>query len=619
MLICLDQRTGTGCGAHNREGAQYCHQCGKPLRFALQLYDPGSLIGHYRISGVLGHGGFGAVYQAEDTRRTGFQVALKETFDSDSIRSFQGEFDILSRLQHSHLPRYHEMFEADGNGYLAMELVPGQTLQDVLTKQGGPLLESQVLGYALQICDALSYLHNQTPPIIHRDIKPANIRLTPEGLIKLVDFGLLKQGTAQTQSSRRGLTPTYAPMEQWSGGTDPRTDIFSLGATLYHLLTGQTAPIATDRLGAATDPFASPRRLNPNLSPQVAEAVALAMALYPKDRPPEAATFKLALLGVSLPMPTAAASRPAPRLTASPAAPQGPTPTPTPPPVMPVAPRSPAPTPVQRTTTLVVAADGTGQYRTVTEALFKVPLDARILIRPGIYRESILLDKPVELIGDGPMASIIIESTDATCIRMKGRQATVRGLSLRSLRGALGTKSFCVDIPQGKLFLEDCDITSDSLACLAIHGSSSDPVVRRCKIHNGNASGVFIYGNGRGKFENCDIFSNAGSGAAIWNGGDPILQRCQIHHGQEVVSVYGLGHGAILECGIYGNAKSGVAIWNGGEPAITRCQIAHNGHVGVWVYDGGAGHIEGCNLTGNTRGPWEIAAGCSVQRSNNKE
>lgn len=191
IVICQDLRNGTGCGAENRDGARYCWSCGRNLRFALTLRDPGTFVAQYRISRVIGHGGFGVVYEAEDLQQNGLVVALKETFDPDSIRSFANEFRILQRLNHPNLPRYDAMFEAEGNGFLAMEYIPGQSLDDVLSRRTGPLLESQVMGYTLQVCDALSYLHSQEPPIIHRDVKPANIRLTPEGLVKLVDFGLL--------------------------------------------------------------------------------------------------------------------------------------------------------------------------------------------------------------------------------------------------------------------------------------------------------------------------------------------------------------------------------------------------------------------------------------------
>jgi serine/threonine protein kinase len=299
MIICLDQRTGAGCGAENRDSAQACGQCGMPLRFAIQLRDPGALIGDYRIIRVIGHGAAGAVYEAEDVRALE-RVALKESFDPSSIGSFQTEFAMLCQLQHSNLPRYHTMFEADGNGCLVMELVPGQSLQDVLDKQGGALPENQVLGYALQLCDVLSYLHGQRPPIVHRDIKPSNIRLTPEGRIKLVDFGLLKQGSQQTRMTIRGMgTPAYAPIEQYGRAgqhTDPRSDTYSLGATLYHLLTGQEPPTATDRVAMLPDPLLPPQQHNRALSRHVSDAIMSALRLAQAERPSHVAAFKQALV-----------------------------------------------------------------------------------------------------------------------------------------------------------------------------------------------------------------------------------------------------------------------------------------------------------------------------------
>jgi eukaryotic-like serine/threonine-protein kinase len=318
MQICLDQRTGAGCGAENRNSALHCGACGMPLRFALLLRDPGTQVGGYRIVQVIGHGGIGAVYEAEDLGRPAARVALKETFDPAGIRAFQAEFAVLHRLAHPNLPGYHQVFEHDGNGYLVMELVPGQSLQEVLDKHGGPLPESQVLGYALQLCDVLEFLHGQRPGIMHRDIKPANIRLTPEGRIKLVDFGLLKQGTQQTRQTIRGFgTPAYAPVEQYGrGSTDVRSDIYSLGATLYHLLTGQEPPPATERIALPADPLLPPRRANSRLSRHVADAVLAAMGLLQKDRPLTVAVMRQALLGV-MPPPTMRRATPAP--SASPA------------------------------------------------------------------------------------------------------------------------------------------------------------------------------------------------------------------------------------------------------------------------------------------------------------
>ena len=268
--------------------------CGNTLRQALELHDPGDLIGNYRVLRMIGHGGFGAVYAVESLQQPGSHFALKEMFDPASLRAGQNEFTILQSLTHDNLPRYYEWFEQQGNGYLVMELVEGQNLEEILLRRRGPLPEPQVLGYALQLCEVLRYLHTQPSPILHRDLKPANIRLTHDGLIKLVDFGLLKQGTQTTRITVRGVgTPAYAPIEQYGGDqhTEPGSDLYSLGATLYHLLSGQEPTAAGKRLGTV-DPLPPLSQVNP----AVAAAVTRAMSPRLDQRYPDIISFKGALL-----------------------------------------------------------------------------------------------------------------------------------------------------------------------------------------------------------------------------------------------------------------------------------------------------------------------------------
>ena len=298
MQICLDMRTGTGCGTENPNHARHCSKCGKALRFALALHDPKTRVGRYRIVRVIGYGGYGAVYEAHKCDEPTQSVALKETFDASSISTFEREFSVLSGLDHANLPRYIEMFEAEENGYLVMEYVPGQSLQEILDARTELLPSSQVLGYALQLCDVLEYLHSQQPPILHRDIKPANIRLTPEGRIKLVDFGLLKQAGYQTRATIRGLgTPAYAPIEQYGDNqqvTDVRSDIYSLASTLYHLLSGQEPLSAPNRLAGERDSLPP---LPPEVSFHVRQAVMKAMSLMARERFASISHFRQALVG----------------------------------------------------------------------------------------------------------------------------------------------------------------------------------------------------------------------------------------------------------------------------------------------------------------------------------
>jgi serine/threonine-protein kinase len=195
-----------------------------------------------------------------------------------------------------------------------MDYVPGQDLHQVVQqahREQRFLDQREVLGWMAQLCDALSYLHSQKPPVLHRDIKPGNIKLTPEGRIKLVDFGLVKPldpDDPKTLTGMRGIgSLPYTPIEQYAGElghTDTRSDLYSLGATLYHMLTGHPPASAQDRF-LDPDALVPPRQINPAITPAVERAILAALALHPKERPASVADWSKMLLGDAPTIPVA--------------------------------------------------------------------------------------------------------------------------------------------------------------------------------------------------------------------------------------------------------------------------------------------------------------------------
>src|SRR3989440_9158031 len=264
------------------------------------------LQGRYRIIRQLGQGGMGAVYEAVD-ERLDTTVALKETLFSDEKlrKQFEREARLLARLHHQALPRVSDHFNESDGQFLVMQYIAGEDLSGMLAQRNGPFPQAEVLRWADQLCDALDYLHTQDPQIIHRDIKPQNLKLTARGQIVLLDFGLAKGSAGPmtavtTSASIYGYTPNYAPLEQIQGkGTDPRSDIYALGATLFHLVTNLKPADALSRAAAMVngqpDPLPLANQVRPDVSLGTAHVLAKSLAQRRDDRFTNATAMREAL------------------------------------------------------------------------------------------------------------------------------------------------------------------------------------------------------------------------------------------------------------------------------------------------------------------------------------
>ncbi len=257
----------------------------------------------YRIIEILGQGGMGSVYRAIDENLKA-AVAIKENLftTEEYVRQFHLEAVILANLRHPNLPRVYDHFTFGKEGqYLVMDFIEGEDLRFRMERTG-VITEDDAVQIGAAICDALSYLHTRQPPILHRDIKPGNVRITPEGHIFLVDFGLAKVYQSETQATTTGaraMTPGYSPPEQYgTARTDPRTDIYSLGATLYAAVTGVIPEDALARAMENTQ-LTPLRSRNPKITRRFAAAIEKAMAVDPSDRFQTAEEFKKALLNAA--------------------------------------------------------------------------------------------------------------------------------------------------------------------------------------------------------------------------------------------------------------------------------------------------------------------------------
>lgn len=258
---------------------------------------------------------------------------------------------------------------------------------------------------------------------------------------------------------------------------------------------------------------------------------------------------------------------------------------------------------------VIVAQKGGGQYKSIGEALRAVQPGMRILVRPGLYRENLIIDKPVEIVADtrGESESVSIQTLNSSSITMRTERALVRGFIIRHRVGFMGelfnllskNKTPAVDVPQGELVLEHCDIVSNSVAGIAIHGTTANPVIRNTKIHDGKSNGVWVYDGAQGTLEDCDISGTYWSAVRIEEGGNPILRRCKVSKSKQAgIVVTDGGMGRIEDCEIFDNYL-GLESRRGSKPTVLRTNIHQSRHNGVYVQESSSALIEECQIYSN--------------------
>ena len=302
------------CGTPNRPNARFCRRCraplhgaGRPLmrppRFGTGLMPSQSVLNNrYIISKKIAQGGMSAIYQAIDKQKPGVIWAVKEMSETaitpgerdETVEAFRREAVMLRTLEHPNLVKVVDVFQdpAKGRWYMVMEFIEGKTLLQIMQESPGHLPERRVLVWAAQVCDVLYFLHTQNPPIIYRDMKPGNVmELGANGVCKVVDFGIARfWKPGRTKDTLILGTPGYAPPEQYGKGqTKPASDVYALGATLHHLLTGRDPE---------SKPFKFPpaRQLNPRISPRTEAVIIKATQIKPAERYRTIAEMKTALI-----------------------------------------------------------------------------------------------------------------------------------------------------------------------------------------------------------------------------------------------------------------------------------------------------------------------------------
>jgi hypothetical protein len=253
------------------------------------------------------------------------------------------------------------------------------------------------------------------------------------------------------------------------------------------------------------------------------------------------------------------------------------------------------------------------RYSSITEALENVSPNAIIYVHPGVYRESLVLKKDVTIIGEGPAESIIIENLSAPCLVMETDYAKVVGLSLFGRAGQSKKECFTVDIAQGDLRMEDCSVTSDSLACIAVHGGATSPQINHCNIHSGKRVGIIFFDHARGELIECDIFSNKESGVEIKDNANPVVKQCRIHYNaSRGMHIYDGGTGEIQDCVIFENGLSGITVGKDANPIIRNCRIEKGKNFGLFLAQNARASVENCHIKESKCAGVAVSAGARL-------
>lgn len=556
-------------------------------------------------------GGFGIVYLAKHTLlknlvaikefipnsiagrdKDGTTVALhsedyREKF-TEGLDRFLEEGQRLEQLDHQNIVRVKTLFKANDTGYLVMNYHQGISLSEHVKSNGGKISESETIKLTLPLLDGLAEVHNKK--FLHRDIKPQNIYITENGRPILLDFGAARAAMEEELSVI--LTPGFAPFEQYDkrGSQGPWTDIYACAATAYFMITGRRPPDAMER--ETKDDLVPPNVVIPELSAAFSNALMKGLEKLPANRPKTALEFKDMLVGKK----QVAAPIGAAKGTASGTQTAG------------LSDSGESSSSTHSGPTLTVSKLGEADHGSISEAIKAAKPGTRIYVSPGFYSENIVIDKPVEIVGAGPVKEIVIEGLP--CILMKTDYSKIRGVSLLGISGPQDNAYSAVEIPTGRLVLENCDIKSSSIGCIAVHGAKTTPVIKRCKIHDGKHVGIWVTDGGEATIEECDISHNALAGIAIKSGGNPTVRRCVLRNGKKGgFWIHDKGEGLIEDCDIHNNALAGIAITNGASPLFRNCRIRSGGRSGVFVYDKGKGRLEDCDIYGNSLEGVEIKSG----------
>lgn len=605
-------------------------------------------IGKFEILRRIGKGAMGEVFLGRDTI-LGRDVAIKtilasSSFGEEAKARFEREAKSTARLNHPNIVTVFEFGEEEGLHFLAMEYLEGEDLESLIQKRA--LDRAEFLEVLAQTCEGLAYAHEQG--VIHRDVKPANILVIRRGkrlTAKLMDFGvaLVSQSNLTEQGTWMGTANYMAPEYLDTGKASPSSDLFAVGVMLYEVVSGGRKPFTGETttlvlnaiLRNPPQPFL-PEEIQ-EVGPQLLKVTRKALAKKPEDRYASAENLAVAIREAA----GEAAGRPM---------------APAPPPV--AVRKEPAEKP------LIVGRGAKATCLSLRVALRQAAPGARITLLPGVYRESLVVDKPITIVGEGNPLEIILESSQGPCLTLKAPTVELRGLTLRRTSTEDGDDAPLVLVQSGRVTLEDCELTTETHDALRIEGQGTQAGLKRCHVDgrpevgldlgagtsaslshclveghrkaavrvgaNGSAqlvhtvlkegegAGLRVRMGGQAQLEDCELVDCQAGSLEVEAEGRVQLQRCRLDSSRYAgVLASDKGQASLEDCDILGHALSGLHAADGAMITVRRTHIHRNGF-GVSILDRGLCTLEDCELDDNLQPGVLVHAGGTVQIKNSK-
>ncbi|MGN7610736.1 protein kinase domain-containing protein [Magnetococcales bacterium HHB-1] len=541
---------------------------------------PNQKIAGYTIQRVLGRGGFAFVYLAEEAHLKQ-PVVIKEYFPKKEVvregdhvfaeslseeRSFKNglkhflkEARLQASFNHPQFVRAHTLLKKNNTAYLVMDFEPGETLKGLSFYEKASLKKGYLPQILPTILDALAFLHHKK--VLHRDLKPGNILLRKkDGSPILLDFGAarrLKDG----QSGAIVYTTNYTPPEQYDrhGRQGPWTDIYALAATLYRLISGEKLPSSLERKSADKDPLPPLETVSKERLPETfLQAIDQALQLKIEKRPQTIQQWREPLLEGWF---KEALKKPDIYLLSQ---------------------------NMRQKRLCFVSATGAGDFSSVGEAIAQTASGGRIILLPGTYKELVVIEKTLEIIGQGEKESILLTFAEDNVLEIRTEHAYIEGITIQGLSDKKAEQRYyAVNVLFGRPIFESCIISNRSLAAVGVHGSMSHPQFRRCHLKACATNAFFFYDFAGGHVEHCLIEGCGRAGVTIKTDADPFFDHCTIRDSKQAGAfVYYGGLGRFNHCRLIGN-RFGIEVDTQGAPQIIHSHITQSKRIGVLVYDQG--------------------------------